>query len=120
MSEESARVGNERAKASRGRGTGGEGARGGGGGSRFFRGRDFETCLSALKSREIEECRPKPGGGQDRVQTLRCTAMTAEAPLAEECNDSRKKRPGVGRGGGGGRREGWPERAGMYAEIGKK
>lgn len=28
---------------------------------RFFRGRDFETCLSALKSREIKESRPKPG-----------------------------------------------------------
>lgn len=28
---------------------------------RFFRGRDFETCLSALKSREIKEPRPKPG-----------------------------------------------------------
>lgn len=28
----------------------------------FFRGRDFETCLSALKSREIKEApRPKPG-----------------------------------------------------------
>lgn len=28
----------------------------------FFRGRDFETCLSALKSREIKEVpRPKPG-----------------------------------------------------------
>lgn len=29
---------------------------------RFFRARDFETCLSALKSREIKEPRPKPGG----------------------------------------------------------
>lgn len=28
---------------------------------RFFRRRDFETCLSALKSREIKEPRPKPG-----------------------------------------------------------
>jgi len=28
---------------------------------RFFRGRDFETCLSALKSREIKKPRPKPG-----------------------------------------------------------
>lgn len=36
-----------------------------GGGTGFFRGRDFETCLSALKSREIEEWRRKPrrGGG---------------------------------------------------------
>ena len=34
-------------------------------GTGFFRGRDFETCLSALKSREIEEWRRKPwrGGG---------------------------------------------------------
>lgn len=53
-------------------------------GTRFFRGRDFETCLSALKSREIEEWRPKPGGGgQDRVQRLRQLG---------KCNDSRKKR----------------------------
>lgn len=28
---------------------------------RFFRRRDFETCLSALKSREIKEPRPKLG-----------------------------------------------------------
>ncbi|XP_026673935.1 uncharacterized protein LOC113465012 [Ceratina calcarata] len=49
-----------------------EGAVRGGGevGTRFFRGRDFETCLSALKSREIEEWRPKPSG-QDRVRRLR-------------------------------------------------
>lgn len=74
--------------------------------------------MSALKSREIEEWRPKPGGGgQDRVQRLRQLG---------KCNDSRKKRRAEKTERGRREevvREGWPDRrVKAYAEekIGKK
>lgn len=71
----------------------------------FFRGRDFETCLSALKSREIKEApRPKPG------EHVRMREDDEEARPRR-----RKRREGEMQGI---HTEGWTDRAGE--KSGKK
>lgn len=59
---------------------------------RFFRARDFETCLSALKSREIKEPRPKPGGrdratGQGEEETVAAEGMRSRRRRTEHTKD---------------------------------
>lgn len=74
---------------------------------RFFRARDFETCLSALKSREIKEPRPKPGGHTIRVRgkgegeeamaavgtkgRRRCMEYTKDGPTETRRGEPRQK-----------------------------
>lgn len=62
---------------------------------RFFRTRDFETCLSALKSREIKEPRPKPGGRDRGTGEGEEEAMAAEGGARNTRRMARQTRRGV-------------------------